>query len=122
MSQGFAVVRSHGDVGAVNKGGPDVGVLVALVNRLDAGEVSNLLVVVRGEGVESIVVDADPVVRVMGGDGDLEVGGEEDRGGDIEGVDGGVLEGESGFPGLEDGPCDKESKEDDEGQDEESGA
>lgn len=122
LRQGGAVVRSHRDVGAVNKGRPNVGVFVALVDGLDGGEVGDLLAVIDGVGVEIVVVDADFAIRVTGGNGDLKVGGEEDRGGHVEGVDGGVLEGEPWFLGLEDGPCDEESKEDDEGEDEESGA
>lgn len=121
LSQRRAVVRRHRDVGSVHKRRPDVVVFVALVHRLDGGEVSDLLVFVRREDVEFIVVNSDSVVGVMGGDGDLKVGGEEDRGGDVEGVDGGVLESESGFSGLKDCPCDEESEEDEEGEDEESG-
>lgn len=122
LSQRSTIVRRHRNVVAVDKGRPDVVILVALVHRLDSGKVSNLLVMVRRKDVKSVIVDADPVIRVMGGDGDLKVGRKKDRGGDVEGVDGGVLEGESGFPGLKDCPCDKERKEDEEGEDEESGA
>nr|GMD86721.1 hypothetical protein F511_29086 [Ipomoea batatas] len=84
-----AVKRRNGDVIAVDKRGPEVSVLVALVYRRDNGVIGDLLVVVGGEGVELVVVDADAAVGVVGGDGDLDGGGEDVGGGDVEVVDGG---------------------------------
>ncbi|KAL1821213.1 hypothetical protein ACET3Z_016082 [Daucus carota] len=123
LAQRHPVVRRHRDVGAVDKRRPDVGVFVALVGGEDGGEVSDLLAPVGGEDVELVVVDSDFAVGVSGVDGDLEVGGEEvGDGGDVEGVDGGVLEGEAGLFGLENGPDDEEGEEADEEDDEEDGA
>nr|GMD92037.1 hypothetical protein DM860_003399 [Ipomoea batatas] len=82
-----AVKRRNGDVIAVDKRGPEVSVLVALVYRRDNGVIGDLLVVVGGEGVELVVVDADAAVGVVGGDGDLDGGGEDVGGGDVEVVD-----------------------------------
>ncbi|KAL8094948.1 hypothetical protein AgCh_036457 [Apium graveolens] len=50
--------------------------------------------------MELIVVNADFAIRVLGGDCELKVGGEKSRvGGDVEGVEGGVLEDETGIFG-----------------------
>jgi len=111
------IVRRDRHLGAVDEGGPDVDILVALVGRRDGGAEGDLLVAIGGVHVEPVVVDADLVVGVSGGDGDLEVGGQEVRGGEIEGVDGGVLEDEPGLVGLEDGPHEKHHHQNDEGQD-----
>lgn len=62
----------------------------------------DLLAVVGGVDVEFVVVNADSLVRVSGRDGDLEGGGEESRDGEVEGVDGGVLEEEVRLGGAED--------------------
>ena len=64
----------------------------------------DLLVVVNGIDIEPVVVDADLVVWVARREGDLEAGGEEVGGGDVEGVNGGVLEDEFWLCGLEYGP------------------
>lgn len=104
LGEGNAVVGRDGDVVAVDKWGPHVDVLVALVHRGDDGVVGDLLVVVGGVNVHSVVVDADFRVRVAGVHGDLDGGGDDVRGGDVEVEDGRVLEGKSGFFGLENGP------------------
>ncbi|GER41841.1 hypothetical protein STAS_18573 [Striga asiatica] len=112
LAEGEAVVGCDGDVVAVEERGPDVEVMVALVDGRDGGGVGDLLAVVGGVGGEAVVVDADSGVGVVGG------GGDDVWGGDVEGEDGGVLEDESGLVGLEDGP----DYEDEEDEDEESGA
>lgn len=122
LGEGEAVVGGDGDVVAVEKGGPDVDVLVALVDGGDDGVVGDLLVVVGGEGVEFVVVDADLGVGVAGVDGDLDGGGDDVGGGDVEGEDGGVLEDEAGLLGLEDGPDQEDHEEEDEVEDEEARA
>ncbi|PON97416.1 hypothetical protein TorRG33x02_068830 [Trema orientale] len=104
LGQREGVERGDGDEVAVNKRRPDVDVLVALVGGRDSGAVGDLLVVVDREDVEPVVVDPDLVVRVARGDGDLEVGGQEVGDGGVEGVDGDVLEYESGLRGLQYGP------------------
>lgn len=72
----------------------------------------DLLAVVGGVDVDSVVVNADSVVRVSRGDRDLEGGGEEICGGEVEGVDGGVLEDEMWLGGAEDDPYDEDDEED----------
>ena len=76
---------------------------MALIGGLDLRTECDLLVAVNGIDIELVVVDADLVVWVARGEGDLEAGGEE-VGGDVEGVNGGVLEDEFWFCGLEYGP------------------
>lgn len=95
-----AVIRGHRDVDPVDKRRPDVDVLVALVDRRDGGEVSDLLVVVGGVDVHPVIVNADFRVGIAGEDGDLDGGGDDVGSGDVEAEDGGVLEDESGFLGL----------------------
>ena len=89
--------RSDGDGGSVDKRRPDVDFFVSLVRRRDRCSVSDLLVLVSSVDLKTVVVNADLVVRVPGRESDLEVGGEEVRWitGDVEGVDGGVLEDET---------------------------
>lgn len=99
-----AVVGRDRDVVADEEGRPDVEVVVALVGRLNDGTESDLLVAVDGEDVEGVVEDSDLVVRVAGGDGDLDAGGEEVSGGDVEEEDGGVLDDEFGLGRLKNGP------------------
>lgn len=60
-----------------------------------------LLAVVRGVNVDSIVVNADSFIRVSGGEGHLEGGGQGGGGGEVEGVNSGVLEDEMWFRGAE---------------------
>ncbi|RAL44640.1 hypothetical protein DM860_003399 [Cuscuta australis] len=110
--------RRNRDVVPVEKRRPEVRVLVALVYRLDGGVIRDLLVVVGGVDVELVVVYPDPPVPVVGRDrknvkwkNNLEGGGEDVGGGDVEGVDGGVLEDEVGFVGLENSPGDEEDEE-----------
>lgn len=69
-----------------------------------------MLAAVRGVNVEFVVVNSDFGVRISRGNGYLDVGGEEARGRDVEGVDGGVLEDEVWFCWSEDEP----NEEDDE--------
>lgn len=86
-----------------------------LVRSRDPGPQCDLLVPVRGVDIHPVVVDPDVVVGVAGGDGDLERGGEEVRvRGDVEGVEGGILEDEAGLVGVEDGPGDEHDDEEDE--------
>lgn len=122
LAQRHAVVRRHRHVGPGNEGRPNVDVLVALVRRRYGGVVGDLLAPVGGVGVEFVVVDSDSSVGVSGGDGDLKVGGNEiGKGGEVEGVKGGVLEGKTRFFGLENGPYDEDCEEDDEEDDEDTG-
>ena len=76
---------------------------MALIGGWDLRTECDLLVAVNGIDIELVVVDADLVVGVARREGDLEAGGEE-VGGDVEGVNGGVLEDEFWFCGLEYGP------------------
>lgn len=116
LGQLSRVVGRDRDGDAVEEGRPHVDVIGILVGRRDAGAERDLLVLVGGVDVQAVVVDGDVVVGVVGGDGDLEGGGEEARGGGgVEGVDGGVLEGEAGLVGLEDGPCYEHYEQDYEG-------
>ena len=99
-----AVVRRDRNVVADEERRPDVEFVFVLEGRLDDGTESDLLVPVDGEDVEAVVVDSDVVVRVPGGDGDLNAGGEEVCGGDVEEEDGGILDNEFGLCGLKNGP------------------
>lgn len=114
--------RRDGDGGAGDEGGPDIDVLVALVESGDDGAESDLLVPVDGVDVELVVVDSDPAIGVAGGDGEEEIGGEEAGDGGVEGVDGDVLEEESGLRGPEDGPDDEDREEDEEDENPHGGA
>lgn len=102
LRQRLGQVGAHGDVGAVQKRGPDGVVVVVLVARWESAGDGDALVLVLGVGVEPVVVDADAVVGVAGGDGDLELGGEEVGLGEVELDDLGVLEVEPGLGGPED--------------------
>lgn len=110
-------VGSHRDGVAVEERRPNGDVFVALVGcREESGE-GDLLAAVGGVDVEAVVVDADAFVGVAGGEGDLDVGGEEvgsggGVAGDVEVVDGGVLEDEPGFGGAEDDPDEEDDEED----------
>lgn len=92
---------------------------MALVSGGQSGGEGDLLAAVGGEDLEAVVVDADAVVGVVGVERDLhgeresggrgisrsrkgrrKVGG----GGEVEVVNGAVLEDEAGFGGPEDGP------------------
>uniref|UniRef100_A0A1J3HPP9 Uncharacterized protein n=1 Tax=Noccaea caerulescens TaxID=107243 RepID=A0A1J3HPP9_NOCCA len=93
------VERSDGNGGSVDKRRPYVDFFVSLISRRDRCSESDLLAPVSGVDVETVVVDADLVVGVPGRESDLEIGSEEVRwiAGDVEGVDGGVLEKEAWF-------------------------
>ncbi|CAN6577301.1 unnamed protein product [Malus baccata var. baccata] len=101
LPESDGVVRSDGDLGAVDKRRPDVDVLVALVHRRDERRERDLLRTVRGVDVKLVVVDAELVVRVSGGDG-------------VEVEDSDVLEDEAGLGRLEDSPHDENCDEEDE--------
>lgn len=119
MVQRLRQVRRHWHGGAVQERRPHRDVLMALVGGLQPYRRSDLLAVVGGVDVETVVVNADSAVRVAGGEGDLEGGGEEVWGGEVEGVDGGVLEHEMRLRGAEDQPHQEDCEEDgdDEGGD-----
>lgn len=102
LLQGVAEEGGDGDALAREVRGPDVDVLVALVEGRDPVGEGDLLGLVGGVDVEAVVVDADAVVGVAGGDGDLELGGEEVGLGEVELDDLGVLEVEPGLGGPED--------------------
>lgn len=104
LIQRSAVVRRDRNDVSDEKRRPDILIVVALVGRLNDGTESDLLVPVDGVDVEAVVVDSDLVVRILGGDGDLDAGGEEVSGGDIEDVDGGVLDDEFGLCRLKNRP------------------
>lgn len=121
-----------GDGGGVEVGGPDGGVAVALVGGGEGGGDGDLLAAVGGVGVEFGVVNSDAVVGVEGGEGDLHGEGEGvggwgnggrgvAGGGEVEGVDGGVLEDEAGFGGAEDDPDEEDHQEDEEDEAEDRG-
>lgn len=126
-ADGLVLVQSGAVVGSDRNGvsdderRPDVDVVVALVGRLDDGTESDLLVPVDSEDVEAVVVDSDLVVRVVGGDGDLDAGGQEIGAGDVEDVHGGVLDDEFGLRRLQNRPNQEDREEDEEEEDENSG-
>ena len=109
-ADGLVLVESGAVVGRDRNGvtdderRPDVDVVVALIVRLNDGTESDLLVPVDGVDIEAVVVDSDLVVRVPGGDGDLDTGGDKISGGDVEEEDGGVLDDEFGLCRLKNGP------------------
>jgi len=103
LCERFGVIGRDRNAVAVDVRGPNVDVFVALIGGWDLRTECDLLVAVNGIDIELVVVDADLVVWVARREGDLEAGGEE-VGGDVEGVNGGVLEDEFWFCGLEYGP------------------
>jgi hypothetical protein len=66
-----------------------------------------------------VVVDADAAVGIVRVDSDLDGGGEDVRGGDVEIEDGGVLKDEMRFVRLENRPNEEDDKEYEEEEDEE---
>lgn len=119
LLQGVAEEGGDGDALAGEVRGPDVDVLVALVEGRDPVGEGDLLGLVGGVDVEAVVVDADAVVGVVGGDGDLEGGSEVVGAGEVELGEGEVADVEFGLGGAEDEPDDEdgEEDEDDEGED-----
>ncbi|KAG0449225.1 hypothetical protein HPP92_027464 [Vanilla planifolia] len=97
---------------------------MSLIACGELGGRGDLPILVFGEYIEAIVVDADAIVRVSGRDGDLEADGEEigeeevGVGGEVELVDGAVLEEEFGLCWAKDEPDheDDEEDQDDEAQ------
>lgn len=81
----------------------------------------DLLAVIGGVDVEFVVVNADFIVGVAGGESDLEIGGEEVWRGEVEGVNGGILEDEMWLRGSEDEPYKEDYEEDGEDEGEEGG-
>lgn len=108
LSQGHSIVRGHGDGVTVNVRRPNVDLLVALISGREGGLVSDLLAMVSGVKVKPVVVNTDSVIRVSGGNGDLEAWREDVRVRDVEDVNGGVLEDEPRFRRAEDGPHDED--------------
>ena len=109
LAERVGEVRREGDVGAGEDRGPDVDVAVALVHGGERRGHRDLLVLVGGVHVETVVVDPDLVVWVAGGDGDLERGGEGARRGgggggvgEVELPERGVLEEEARVGWAED--------------------
>lgn len=72
LSQGQGIVRGHGDGVTVNVRRPNVDLLVALISGRKGGLVSDLLAMVSGVKVKLVVVNTDSVIRVSGGNCDLE--------------------------------------------------
>jgi len=124
-SGGFVLLENleheggDGNSVAVEEGGPDGCVAVSLVGGGQGGGEGDLLAAVGGVGVEFGVVDPDAVVGVEGGEGDLHGegqsvggggggGGDGAAGGEVECVNGGILEEETGFGGAEDDPDDED--------------
>ena len=73
LAQPLEVEGSNRDIGSEHEWGPHVNLLVSLVRGRDGGSEGHLLALVGDVGVEAVVVDSDVVVRVAGGEGDLEV-------------------------------------------------
>lgn len=103
LAQGDGVEGGDRDFRASHERGPHVRLLVALVGRRERRREGDLLVPVGDVEVEVVVIDPDPAVGVVGGDGDVEARGEDVGDGSVEGVDGHVLEDEPGLVGVEDG-------------------
>lgn len=114
LLQRLAEERGDRDAESGEVRGPDVDVLVALVKGRDAIRERDLLRFVGGVDVEAVVVDADAVVGVLGGDGDLELRGEDVGLAEVELDDGGVLEVEFGLRWAVDEVDDEDDKADDE--------
>lgn len=104
LAERGGIVRRDRYGSSVNKRRPNVDLVVALISRRNLRPERDLLIVVGGVGIEFVVINADFVVGIAGGDCDLEIGGEEIGDGGVEGVNGDVLEDESGLSGPEDGP------------------
>lgn len=84
---------------------------MTLVRREYGGVVRDLLAPVGGKDVEFIVIYSNFVVGISRIYSDLEVGGEEiGNGGDVKSIDGGVLEDEAGFFGLQHSPDDEKGE------------
>ncbi|KAJ4705382.1 hypothetical protein OWV82_022168, partial [Melia azedarach] len=120
LGQRNSIVRRHRHRVSVHIRRPDVYFLVALISSRQRSAVGDLLVTISSIEVELIVVDADFVIRVTGRDGDLKAGGEEVGIGDVEDVNGGVLEDELRLSGTKNGPNKKNSDESDEEEDEDA--
>ncbi|CAA3021756.1 Hypothetical predicted protein [Olea europaea subsp. europaea] len=104
QAEGNAIVWCHGYTISINERRPDVEVLVSLVYRWNGSVVGDLQVVVGGVDVHFLVVNADSGIRVSRVDGDLNAGGDDAGGRDVEAEYDGVLEGKMRFFGLENGP------------------
>lgn len=104
---------------------PDSDVAVALVAGWEGSGGGDALGVVEEEGVEAVVIHADAIVGVAGGESDLEDGGE-DRGvagggeGEVELEEGGILEAECRLGGAESEPDDEDGEEDGDDENEEA--
>lgn len=85
---------------------PNCDFLVALVGGGQERREGDQLVPVRGVGVELDIVDANAVVGVLGGDGDLHDGRQRERRGLRHGevLDGDVLKGKTGLGWPQDNP------------------
>ncbi|KZV30686.1 polygalacturonase-like [Dorcoceras hygrometricum] len=108
---------------SVEKWRPHGGVSVSLVGagREECGE-RDFLEAVGGVDVGLVVKDGDSCVGIVGGNGGLNGGGEGvGGGGEVEGVNGGVLEGEVWFSWAEDEVYCEDKKEDEEDEGEYSG-
>lgn len=117
LAEALEVEGCDGDVGAVDKGRPNVDLFVALIGGRDGGAEGDLLALVSDVGFEAVVVDSDVVVRVAGDERDLETGCQEVGDGGVEGVNGDVLKSEGRFGGSEDCPYEKNSEQDKEEED-----
>ncbi|CAK9180592.1 unnamed protein product [Ilex paraguariensis] len=104
LAQRRTVVRSNWNHIPINEGRPNVSILVTLINGLYADSISDLLAAISGVDGESVVVNSDIIIRVSRNDGDLDVGAEDVGCGDVQAVDGGVLEDKTGFFGLQNRP------------------
>lgn len=117
LRERLSQVSRDRDVRTVQKRGPNDGILMALVAGREAGGDGDSEVLVVGVDVETVVVDADAVVFVVGGEGDLQGGVEGGVGVELELGDGDVAKVESGLGGTED---EEDDQDDEEGDDEES--
>ena len=99
------------DVGRGEEGRPDGGVVGRLEEGRQRGGHGDLHGAVLGVHVGAVVVDADAVVGVAGGERGLHGDGEVGGGADVDAHDAHVVEEEAGLGGAEDEPHDQHDEE-----------
>lgn len=124
LGEGVGYIGGEKDASAGKVRRPYSDVAVALVAGWEGSGGGDALGVVEEEGVEAVVIHADAVVGVAGGEGDLEDGEEDWVGagaGEVELEEGGILEAECGLGGAEGKPDDEDGEKDGDDENEEAG-